>query len=149
LKLKIKFCIKFNLIWFSLGVILLLQKLTCWPIMQKVRCSKQFLINGSTAYKLTDSDLFTWIFILLFNVPSRYFFTIAQFIIFSLRGWFPFIQISYLSFYFYIFLKKIILDYHHLRLRLLFLHILRIFRLFYVRSPLLIESRLIYFPSIN
>ena len=32
--------------------------------------------------------------------PSQYFFTIAKFIVLSLRGWFPFIPTSYLSPYF-------------------------------------------------
>ena len=32
--------------------------------------------------------------------PLQYFFTIAKFIILSLRGWFPYIPTSYLSSYF-------------------------------------------------
>ena len=81
----------------------MLNRFTRWPIMQKVRrsrespvgCAKytpQNIFSGSTACKLWVSGLFhshSWV---LFTFPSRYLFTIGQSKCFRVRGWPPFLQ---------------------------------------------------------
>jgi len=56
-----------------------------------------------TAYRVTNSSYFTvsCIQTLISNFPLQYFFSIAKFIVLSLRGWFPYIPTSLHSLYFY------------------------------------------------
>ena len=81
----------------SLRLLTLLLLLTCWPIMQKVR--RHFQLKISTAYRVTNSKMFPLTFFTFFKLSFTVLFTIAKFIILSLRGWFPFILTSLLSSY--------------------------------------------------
>jgi len=53
----------------------LLYKLTCWPIIQKVR--SYIFLHVSTAYKYSVSESFKSNFLVLFTFPSRYFFSLS------------------------------------------------------------------------
>ena len=74
--------------------------------MQKVR--RHFQLKISTAYRVTNSKMFPLTFFTFFKLSFTVLFTIAKFIILSLRGWYPYIPTSFLSsyfFYFYDFIK--------------------------------------------
>lgn len=75
--------------------------------MQKVRSYLVFKLRFLLLIELPVQDLFTS-YLLTFQLSLTVLFTIAQYIIFSLRGWFPYIQTSYLSSYLLLFLIKII-----------------------------------------
>ena len=77
-------------------------RLTRWPIMQKVRSYLVFKLRFLLLIELPVQDLFTS-YLLTFQLSLTVLFTIAQYIIFSLRGWFPYIQTSYLSSYLLLF----------------------------------------------
>ena len=66
--------------------------------MQKVRSHLVFKLRFLLLIELPVQDLFTS-YLLTFQLSLTVLFTIAQYIIFSLRGWFPYIQTSYLSSY--------------------------------------------------
>ena len=66
--------------------------------MQKVRSHFVFKLKFLLLIELPVQDLFTS-YLLSFQRSLTVLFTIAQYIIFSLRGWFPYIQTSYLSSY--------------------------------------------------
>lgn len=66
--------------------------------MQKVRSHLVFKLRFLLLIELPVQDLFTS-YLLSFQRSLTVLFTIAQYIIFSLRGWFPYIQTSYLSSY--------------------------------------------------
>lgn len=66
--------------------------------MQKVRSYLVFKLRFLLLIELPVQDLFTS-YLLTFQRSLTVLFTIAQYIIFSLRGWFPYIQTSYLSSY--------------------------------------------------
>jgi len=69
-------------------------------------CKRYIIYNTYyiITYKITDSGSFSLVIykfpFLLFNYSLTVLYSIAHYIIFSLRGWFPYIQISFLSFYF-------------------------------------------------
>lgn len=134
--------------------------------MQKVRSHLVFKLRFLLLIELPVQDLFTS-YLLSFQRSLTVLFTIAQYIIFSLRGWFPYIQTSYLSSYLLflvsphyaglIFLSR---DFHPLWFVIpnkfsLNFRVSGDFRprnslknrLTRFRSPLLTGSRLISFPS--
>lgn len=134
--------------------------------MQKVRSHLVFKLRFLLLIELPVQDLFTS-YLLSFQRSLTVLFTIAQYIIFSLRGWFPYIQTSYLSSYLLFLVsphyagliffitglspsmvchsKQIIISFSRFkdfRLRNSLKN-----RLTRFRSPLLTGSRLISFPS--
>ena len=58
-----------------------------------------FLLKTLAAYRITNSSLFQIIMLLTLKLSFTVLFTIAKFIILSLRGWFPYIPTSFLSLY--------------------------------------------------
>ena len=69
-----------------------LLKVTRWPIIQKVRGHTHVLpLLVRTRFQI----LFTPLSEVLFAFPSRYWFTIGHSVVFSLRGWSPYLQTGY------------------------------------------------------
>ena len=69
-----------------------LLKVTRWPIIQKVRShTLVLLLLVRTRFQI----LFTPLTEVLFAFPSRYWFTIGHSVVFSLRGWSPYLQTGY------------------------------------------------------
>ena len=81
--------------------------------MQKVRSHLVFKLRFLLLIELPVQDLFTS-YLLTFQLSLTVLFTIAQYIIFSLRGWFPYIQTSYLSSYLLLFYFILSRDFHPL-----------------------------------
>jgi len=61
--------------------------------------TSSFYLRISTAYRVTNSVISTVYNYLFSTISFTVLFTIAKFIILSLRGWFPYILTSYLSSY--------------------------------------------------
>ena len=75
----------------SLRLLTLLLSLTCWPIMQKVR--RYLFIKFRLLIELLIQTI-SLVNNKFFTISFTVLFTIAKFIILSLRGWFPYIPTS-------------------------------------------------------
>jgi hypothetical protein len=72
----------------------LLQNISRWPIIQKVR-SHRTKSGFHCLYVCGFRFYFTPLTGVLFAFPSRYWFTIGQLVVFSLGGWSPHIQTKF------------------------------------------------------
>ena len=74
----------------KLNFLTLLTKVTRWPVLQKVQdCTFHVL---SLLVNAGFQVLFHSPFGVLFTFPSRYLFTIGHMLVFSLRGWAPYLH---------------------------------------------------------
>lgn len=99
----------------SLRLLALPIQLTCSPIMQKVQ---HYGLATLFAYRIASSGSVSIVIDFLFTLSLTVLSTIAEYVILSLRGWYPYIRTDLLPFYFLLLPLPITQDYYLLRLYL-------------------------------